>query len=84
MRKASPEVKRVILEAVKDQIESNNPPATKQTYERLLSENITEEDAYIYLGQALISEMFVMMKEKRQYDEDNYVKLLSQLPHLFD
>ena len=83
-KKASPEVKKVILGAVRIQIEENNPPETKQTYERLLGEGISPENVCIYLGQALISEMYYMMREKRLFDRDNFVKLLAKLPNLMD
>lgn len=84
MKESNPEVKKALLKAIKNQIKENNPPETKQTYERLLSENISKENVYIYLGQALVSELYAMMKEKRLYDRGNYAKLLARLPNLID
>lgn len=82
MKKASPEVKKALIKAIKIQLKENTPPETKQTYMRLLGEGVTEKNAYIYLAQALAYEMFAMMKEKRTHDSKNYAKLLAKLPNL--
>lgn len=82
MKKASPALKQSLIESIKNQIKENNPPETKQTYFRLLSEGFSEEEVYIYLTQALAYEMFAIMKKPRNYDSANYIELLSKLPHL--
>jgi hypothetical protein len=82
MKQASPELRNSLIEAIKFQLEENNPPETKQAFIRLLGQGISEQDAYIYLAQALTYEMFAMMKEKRTHDRDNYAKLLANLPNL--
>ena len=82
MEKASPEVRKALIKAIKIQLKENNPPQTKQAYMRLLGEGMPEEDVYIYLAQAFVYEIFVMMKEKRAYDSENYARLLAKLPNL--
>ena len=82
MEKASPKVKKALMNAIKFQLKENNPPETKQAYMRLLGEGISEENVYIYLVQALVYELFAMMKEKRNHDSVNYAKLLAKLPNL--
>lgn len=82
MEKASPEVRKSLIKAIKNQLKENNPPEVKQTYVRLLGEGISEKDVYIFLAQALVYEMYTMMKEQRAYDMKNYVKLLAKLPNL--
>lgn len=82
MEKASPEVKKALINTVKTQIKENNPPETKQAFMRLLGEGIPEKDVYIYLAQAIAYETYYMMKEKRPFDNENYVKLLAKLPNL--
>lgn len=82
MEKANPEVKKALIKAIKIQLKENNPPETKQAYMRLLGEGITEKNVYIYLTQALVYEMFAMMKENRAHDSKNYAKLLAKLPNL--
>lgn len=83
MEKASPKVKKELIKAIKIQLKENNPPETKQAYQRLLDEGIPEEDVYIYLAQALAYEVFAMMKEKRPHDSKNYAQLLAKLPKLY-
>jgi hypothetical protein len=82
MEKTSPEVRKSLIKAIKTQLKENNPPEVKQMYIRLLGEDISEKDVYIYLAQALAYEMYAMIKEKRIYDMKNYVKLLARLPNL--
>jgi len=82
MKKASPEVRKALIDAIKIQLKENNPPETKQAFIRLLCDGIPEEDVYIYLAQALAYEMYASMKEERSYDNQNYAKLLAKLPHL--
>lgn len=82
MNKASPAVKKAIIDTIKTQINKNDPPETKQTYFRLLGEGFSEKDVYSYLAQALSYEMYAMMKNGRKYNHANYAKLISRLPHL--
>ncbi len=82
MQRANPEIKKGLIKAIKTQIKENNPPETKKTFLRLLGEGILEKDVYIYLAQALAYEMYSMMKERRPYDNESYIKFLSKLPHL--
>lgn len=82
MEKANPELRRVLIKAVKTQLKENNPSEVKQTYMRLLDEGIFEKEIYVYLAQALACEMYAMMKEQREFDINNYVKLLAKLPNL--
>ena len=73
---------QAMIKVIKNQINDNNPPETKQAYFRLLGEGISEQNVYIYLAQALAYEIFDMLKKQRPFDNERYVKLLSQLPHL--
>lgn len=82
MEKASPEVRKALIKAIKIQLKENHPPETKQAYMRLLGEGITEKDVYVYLAQALVYEMYAMIKEKRTHSSENYAKLLAKLPNL--
>lgn len=73
-------LKAEILQAVETQIRDNNPPATKQTYQRLLASGITKANAKIYIGQCLLMEMFNIMKHQQPFDEKRFVKNLERLP----
>ena len=81
-KRASPELQEHLFQAIRTQIETNTPPQTKQTYDRLLGEGIADKDAHVHLIRALVYELFVMMKEERPFNEENYAKLLDRLPNL--
>ncbi len=68
------------LSIVETQLKSNNPPETKQTYERLISLGISDKDAKIYIAQCVASEIFHTIKHKRPYDEQRYIRNLNNLP----
>lgn len=57
MKKASPKVRKVLLDSIQTQLNENNPPETKMAFMRLLGEGISEEDVYIYLAKALTYEI---------------------------
>jgi hypothetical protein len=45
-----------VLEAIKNQIENNDPPETKKTYERLMKEIQNHDEVMEYLGVVMKSE----------------------------
>ncbi|MEZ4663813.1 MAG: hypothetical protein R2911_40280 [Caldilineaceae bacterium] len=76
------QVNAVILQVVANQIDEGNPPATKQTYERLLAEGFSDKEARDLLGCVVVSEIFDVMKQKQPFDEQRFVRALSRLPAL--
>ncbi|MBF0432977.1 MAG: hypothetical protein HQK83_16960 [Fibrobacteria bacterium] len=66
--------------AVKVQIRSNNPPEVKGTFNRLIEEGVVKSDIMKMLASAMAGEVYDMMKEKRKFQEENYIKYLHQLP----
>ena len=73
-------LKTEILQVVENQIRDNNPPETRQTYDRLLALGISESDAKIYIGQCITMEIFNIMKHQQPFDEKRFVKNLLKLP----
>lgn len=83
MSHEDPEVARqAILEAVENQIESNDPPETSQTLERLKKEGYPRDEAVKLIGSVLAAEMFSVMKKGREYSHSEYIKALRALPKL--
>lgn len=64
---------------VENQIRGNNPPETRETFERLLRKGYSEEDAKKLIGTAVVSEIFNVLKEKAPYGEERYIKALKKL-----
>ena len=80
MKKADPKFKTAILEVVNTQLKSGDPPETRQTFNRLIGEGISEEDAKIYIGQAIVVEIFNILKHGEPFNLGRYRKNLSRLP----
>ncbi|MBX2925834.1 MAG: hypothetical protein KF746_26805 [Chitinophagaceae bacterium] len=49
--KTNPVAGEQILQIVDNQLKSNDPPETRQTYDRLLQSGITDKNARMYIGQ---------------------------------
>lgn len=82
--RASPEVERVLREAVLDQIANNEPPEAALTLARLQRDGMPEDEAVRWIAAALLQEMSVMIRDNRPYDRDSYVAALDRLPGLID
>lgn len=75
-------LRAAIFEIIENQINSNNPPETKKTYDRLLAEGYSEEEVMKYIGCVVSTEIFGVLKEGRAFNEKSYVKALKDLPKL--
>jgi hypothetical protein len=72
-------LQRAILEIVENQIRENEPPETKETFERLLKKGYSEEDAKKLIGTAVVTEIFHVLKRRSPYDEKRYIEALKKL-----
>jgi hypothetical protein len=80
MKKHNPHLKAAFLETVENQLADNDPPETRETLDRLVKQGISEEDAKLYIAQAVCVEVFDVMKHQKEFDLDRYVKNLKRLP----
>jgi len=74
-------LKSAIIEVVENQIQSNDPPETEQTLNRLISEGCTSQEAKELIGKVVVNELFSVMKEEKPFDLDRYIAGLNRLPH---
>jgi Holliday junction resolvasome RuvABC DNA-binding subunit len=72
-------LKRTILEVVDNQLRENNPPITKNTFERLKQLGYTEQQAKERISAILIEEIYDVMKNGELYNEKRYNNKLSKL-----
>jgi hypothetical protein len=79
---ASPQLTAAILEAVDNQLRDLNPPETKETYDRLIASGISDKEARRLITVALSTEMFEVLKHKKDYNPQRYVASLRKLPKL--
>jgi hypothetical protein len=82
MARASKRLNKAILEVVDNQIRDGNPPATKETFDRLVSDGLARDEARRLIGCVVASEIFGILKHLKPYNEDRYVKALRKLPEL--
>ena len=79
---ASPQLTAAIMEAVNNQLRDSNPPETKETYDRLVASGISDKEARRLIAIALSTEMFEMLKNKKDYCQQRYIASLRKLPKL--
>lgn len=75
-------LKYAILEVVENQLDANDPPETRRTLVRLMSEGYSEEDAKNLIGCVVTSEIFDVMKNQKHFDLERFVKALNDLPKI--
>lgn len=75
-------LKHEILEIVEEQLKSLDPPETKQTYDRLISSGVSDEEARRLLGCAVANEIYYILKDEQLFDHARFVEALNGLPKL--
>jgi regulator of protease activity HflC (stomatin/prohibitin superfamily) len=75
-------VQKEILKTVANQLAANDPPEAKQTYDRLLAEGYSDEEARKLIACAVTAELFAVMKYQKPSDPERYVRYLDELPGL--
>jgi len=80
MKKHNPYLQAAIFEVVDNQMEGGDPPETKETFDRLLGEGFSKEDAKKLIGQAICVEIYCIGKYKKEFNRERYLKNLRNLP----
>jgi len=78
----NPYLKSAILEVVENQLQANNPPETRQTYNRLISEGYSEIEAKKLIGSVVSLEIFDVLKKQEPFNPERFAKALNELPKL--
>jgi len=79
-QKVNPRLRASFLQIVDNQLRANDPPETRETFDRLVAQGISEEDAKVYIAQAVCVETFDILKYKKSFNLKRYVKNLQLLP----
>ena len=77
-----PYLKSAVLEVVDNQLQANDPPETRQTFDRLISQGYSEEDAKQLIGCVVTSEIFDILKKQEPFNPERFAKALHELPKL--
>ena len=79
---ANEKAKAAVLETVENQLRDGNPPQTRETYERLLAEGYSDDDARLLIGNAVIRQIYRVLKTRSPFDLQEFVADLERLPEL--
>ncbi|MBI2998133.1 MAG: DUF1841 family protein [Deltaproteobacteria bacterium] len=82
MAEYNPHLQRAIFEVIDNQIEANDPPETRETFDRLLREGYSKIKARKLIGTVVVVEIYDTMKHGRPFDRERFVGNLKKLPEL--
>jgi len=71
-----------ILEAVETQLRDNDPPETKETFDRLVHAGHSNDEAKELIAAVLAAEIFDALQSSSGYDEKRFLSRLKQLPDM--
>ncbi len=72
-------LKGVILNVVDNQLKANDPPITRETFDRLLTAGYTKQQAKEKIGTVVVSEIYDVMKLNKPFNEARYAAGLKAL-----
>jgi hypothetical protein len=78
----NPRLKSTIIEVVDNQLDSKDPPETRQTFERLKKEGHSEIEAKELIGCVVASEIFEVLKKQEAFDLKRFIIALNNLPKI--
>lgn len=70
------------MEMVNRQIADNDPPETRETFERLLDEGYSPEHARRMIGLLIARELTLGMIQRQPFDHKSYIEGLRRLPEI--
>lgn len=73
---------KAIREVVDNQLRGLDPPETKETFNRLVEEGYSSEQARTLIGFVVSSEVFDILKNMEPYNHERFVEALRRLPEL--
>ncbi len=76
-------LKKHIIEIVNNQLRDNEPKCTRETFDRLITLEYTENQSKEMIEYVLTEEIQEVMKNQETYNEESYIKKLSMLPEYF-
>lgn len=71
-----------LIEAIENQIESDNPPAAKATFNKLTLVGYEREDILEMMAHVLAVEIDGILKDDRPFNTEWYEKALRTLPEM--
>jgi len=78
--KPDPVLHAAIMKVVDNQLRSNDPPQTQQTFKRLIDAGISEKEAKRLIACVVSAEIFDVLKKQKPFNLERFVKGLDKLP----
>jgi hypothetical protein len=78
----NPHLQATTMEVLDNQLRENNPPETKETYERLLAEGHSVTQTRELIASVILAEIYEILKQKQPYNQEGFVAALKRLPRL--
>jgi hypothetical protein len=76
----NPHLRVAIMAVVDNQLRSNDPPQTQQTFKRLIDAGISEKEAKRLIACVVSAEIFDVLKKQEPFNLERFVKGLDKLP----
>ena len=76
----APQLHAAIMKVVENQLRSNDPPQTQQTFKRLIEAGHSEEEAKRLIACVVSAEIFDVLRKNEPFDLDRFVRGLNNLP----
>lgn len=73
------QLKKNILEVVDNQLKSNDPPCTKDIYNKLLVEGYSKSEAKDKIGAVVLDEIYDILKDGKPFDKAEYQLALEEM-----
>ena len=80
MDETNPLLGEEMKKVVRNQIRQNDPPETKQTYDRLIKKGFPKDEVMRQLAVVVAAEIYDVMKNKEPFNQERYIKRLNDLP----
>jgi len=80
--KADPVLNAAIIKVVDNQLRSNDPPQTAQTFNRLLAAGHSDQEAKRLIACVVAAEIFDVLKQQQPFNLERFVNGLDNLPTL--
>jgi replication-associated recombination protein RarA len=77
--KTNPKLKKEILSVVDNQIRDNDPPATLETFNRLVTSGYDEKTAKEKIAAVVVEDIFNALHHSQAFDEKDYCRRLAKI-----
>jgi hypothetical protein len=71
-----------LIAVINTQIETNDPPISRTTFERLCNSGFGEEESKKLMVNVLVHEMFMINKHDEIFDQDRFTAMMNALPRV--